>query len=167
MTPSRVPLLLASFAAVLLLASSACKSLPPQAASKSSTTKPATVNTGLRTPTPAEIREALHLDCATPQLVEFKTRFCLDCQKLAPILSKVTSQFPSVHVSLLDVQADRDSHKALFKAFQPVTVPVVILISPSGEIHQVLSGVPTEATLRQAMTSLIQRKPTPGVCKAG
>jgi thiol:disulfide interchange protein len=110
--------------------------LPPEAMS------------GLKHPTPAQVVAAIPQAQAQPVVLEFRTRLCADCKALAPVLEHVAKNYPKVKLWVYDLGADRATNPAVFNAFQPVTVPVLLGIAPGGNITGVLQTDITEAKLR-------------------
>lgn len=93
---------------------------------------------GLRHATPQEIRSVLPENVQRPVLLEFTSRFCGDCRRMAPVVSRLASHYPRVSIRRLDVLEDRDKAPAVFRTFQPVSVPVLVFIAPNGVIRDVL-----------------------------
>jgi thioredoxin-like negative regulator of GroEL len=88
-----------------------------------------------------------------PLLVEFRSKFCLDCQKLAPRLERTLKAHPNVLSKVFDVNNDRKANALLFKKFDPATVPVTILITPQGQIYHVFYGEMSESALQKLFTA--------------
>lgn len=91
-----------------------------------------------------------------PVIVDFYSKFCLDCQKLAPKLDKLVEDMPGVQLVRVDIQQPGEQGKAMIKAFQVVTVPYVAFISKDAKVEKVfLQDVPAE-TLSTAAASLVK-----------
>jgi thiol:disulfide interchange protein len=88
-----------------------------------------------------------------PLLVEFRSKFCLDCQKLAPRLERTLKAHPTVLSRVFDVNNDRKANALLFKKFDPATVPVTVLITPQGQIYHVFYGEMSESALQKLFTA--------------
>jgi len=92
-------------------------------------------NAGLQQVSPAQL-QALVSPANTARVLVFSSKFCLDCQAMAPVLAKLEKQYPTIKATHLDVAKDKDSHYPLFEAFRPTTVPAVIFIAPNGTIRR-------------------------------
>jgi thiol:disulfide interchange protein len=82
--------------------------------------------------------QRLLLPANTLRVLVFYSKFCLDCQAMAPIIDSLSKRHPTVHVMRLDVARDKDLHYELFQAFRPTTVPAVVFIATNGTIRHVV-----------------------------
>lgn len=113
---------------------------------------------GLRRAKPAEVRSALPDATGKPALLAFSSRFCHDCQRMAPVLSSLMAKHPEVYYLKIDVMEDQKKYPAILRTFQPVSVPVLVFISPSGEIRNVLYNYQKPEVVASALQTL---KPAP------
>lgn len=109
---------------------------------------------GLRHASAREILAVLPEAQGRPMLLEFSSRLCHDCQRLAPVLRKVTGQHPGVYFRKIDVMEDKDKYPALFRAFKPVSVPMMVFIDGKGEIRNVLYNYQKPAVIAAAIDTL-------------
>jgi thiol:disulfide interchange protein len=117
---------------------------------------------GLRHATPAEIKAALPEAIGKPTLLDFKSKLCHDCKRLAPALSQALSRHPNIYVTQVDVLDDRQKYPAILRAFKPVSVPTLVLISPRGEVQNVLYNYQKPEVIDAALTRLErQSRPSP------
>lgn len=109
---------------------------------------------GLRKASPAEIRAAIPEAGNRPILVEFTSRFCHDCQRLRPVVSSLVPKYPSVYLKQADILEDREKAPVLFRAFKPVSVPVLVFIDHHGTIKEVLYNAQPPEKIAMALHSL-------------
>jgi thiol:disulfide interchange protein len=109
---------------------------------------------GLRHATPGEIKTALPETVGKATLIDFGSRLCHDCQRLAPVLSSLMPKHPHIYFKRIDVLEDQQKYPAALRAFKPVSVPVLVFISPRGEIRNVLYNYQSPETIAAALTSL-------------
>ena len=93
---------------------------------------------GVRHASASEIKAALPDASGKPVVISFSSRFCHDCQRMAPVLSEVMGKHPGVYYRKIDVLEDQKKYPAILRTFKPVSVPALVLISPNGEISNVL-----------------------------
>ncbi len=109
---------------------------------------------GMRKVKPAEVRQVLPEAATRPTLLVFSSRFCHDCQRLAPVITRLTAQHPKVAYRKLDVNDDQQKAPAIFRAFKPVSVPLMVFIAPGGEIQNALYNYQTPEVLAEALKTL-------------
>ena len=80
-----------------------------------------------------------------PVVLDFGSRFCLDCQKISPKLDALQSKHPELAVMKVDIQKTTPSQKALMRALGITTVPNVEFITGTGQIKQVILGDATQS----------------------
>lgn len=102
---------------------------------------------GLRQASAQEIHTLWPDAKGRPLLVEFYSQYCLDCKKMAPVVKDITARHPQVRFRSFEIMADRKGNAAVFEAFKPATVPVLVFIKPNGRIHNVLYNYQTANTL--------------------
>jgi thiol:disulfide interchange protein len=109
---------------------------------------------GIRKVTADEIYQALPDTQGKPLYIEFKSKYCLACKKMEPILTELLPQYPEVEQRVFDMMADKETHRQVFETFQPMVVPVQIFVNAEGTITNVLYDFHEEATLRQALDAI-------------
>lgn len=109
---------------------------------------------GLRHASSKEIKTALPDSVGKPTLLSFSSRLCHDCQRMAPVISKLVPKHPGIHFRKIDVLDDREKYPAVFRAFKPVSVPMLVFIDRQGEIRDVLYNYQEPSTIAAAMNKL-------------
>jgi thiol:disulfide interchange protein len=109
---------------------------------------------GLRHATPKEIKAALPEATGKPLLLDFKSRLCHDCKRMAPIVKQALAQHPNIHFKEVDVLDDTKKYPALFRTFKPVSVPTLVFISSKGEIKNVLYNYQKPEVVAAALSKL-------------
>lgn len=109
---------------------------------------------GLRRAKPAEVRAALPEASGKPALLAFSSRFCHDCQRMAPVLSGLMPKHPEVYYRKIDVLEEQKKYPAIMRTFQPVSVPMLVFISPAGEIRNVLYNYQKPEAVAAALQKL-------------
>lgn len=112
---------------------------------------------GLRHATPSEIHSALPQAAGKPTLIDFSSRLCHDCQRMAPIISKLVPQHPELYFKKFDVLEDQKKAPAVFRIFKPVSVPMLVLVNPKGEIKNVLYNYQKPEVVSAAIAKLEAR----------
>lgn len=69
-----------------------------------------------------------------PVILAFKSKYCHDCQQMTPHLEALKKANPDVSFVNVDVQYGKDNYGHLLDAFNPSTVPVVVVIAQGGQI---------------------------------
>lgn len=92
---------------------------------------------GLQKVSPETIHQVLPDSKGKAIFLEFKSKFCLACKKMDPILEKLLPQYPHVEARIFDMAKDRKANAALFEAFKPSVVPIQVYINSDGEIVNV------------------------------
>lgn len=109
---------------------------------------------GLRHASPAEVRATLPEAVGKPTLLDFGSKLCHDCQRMAPVLSQLMPKYPNVYFRKIDVLDDHKKYPAIFRTFKPVSVPMLVFISPTGDIRNVLYNYQKPETVAAAITEL-------------
>ncbi|WP_373531638.1 TlpA family protein disulfide reductase [Vampirovibrio sp.] len=109
---------------------------------------------GLRRATPAEVRAALPEAMGRPALIAFTSRFCHDCQRMTPVLSGLMPKHANVYYRKIDVLEEQKKYPAIMRTFKPVSVPLLVFISPQGEIQNVLYNYQKPESLAAALRQL-------------
>jgi cytochrome c-type biogenesis protein len=120
--------------------------------------------TGLRKVSPETIHQILPNSEGKAIFLEFKSKFCLACKKMDPILERILPEYSAVEPRIFDMMKDKESAKAVFQAFQPSVVPIQVFINTQGEIINVYYDEHNEADLRLAL-SCIDPKQDGSACK--
>lgn len=118
---------------------------------------------GLRHASPSEVRAALPETFGKPTLINFSSRLCHDCKRLAPVVSALVAQHPQIHFVKLDIMEDQQKYPAIFRAFKPVSVPVLVFINSRSEIQNVLYNYQKPNVVAAALMRLEKENPGPVV----
>lgn len=113
---------------------------------------------GLRKPSPSEIRQSLPEAAGKPALLMFHSKYCFDCKKMRPIIDKLMPEYTGITFLEFDILSDTKAHPAVFNTFKPVTVPVLVFITPDSKIQNVLYNFQNEAAIRNALKPLEDTK---------
>jgi thiol:disulfide interchange protein len=103
---------------------------------------------------PKAVLSLLGAQAGKPVLLEFYSKFCSDCQKMAPSIAKLEKKYPDIYTLKLDVQASDSKSQAWLKALQPQVTPTLVAILPDGTIHTSMVGFHSEAMLSETYTYL-------------
>jgi thiol:disulfide interchange protein len=109
---------------------------------------------GLRRANASDIKAAMPDAIGKPALLAFSSRFCHDCQRMAPVLSDLMPKHPNVYYRKVDVLADQEKFPAILRTFKPVSVPLLVFITPKGEIQNVLYNYQKPEALKAALQTL-------------
>ncbi len=112
---------------------------------------------GLRRAKPSEIKAALPEAGGKAIALAFSSRFCHDCQRMAPVLSSLMPQHPDLFYKKIDVTEDEKKYPAIMRTFRPVSVPMLVLITPQGQIVNVLYNYQKPEVVAAALTQLTGR----------
>lgn len=93
---------------------------------------------GIRHVPAVEVRQAIPEAAKQPALLYFGSKLCHDCQRMSPIVTQLVGNYPDVYFKKLDVLDDQAKAPGIFRAFKPVSVPVMVFIASGGEIRNVL-----------------------------
>ncbi|MDH4378606.1 MAG: thioredoxin family protein [Vampirovibrionales bacterium] len=88
----------------------------------------------------AQVRGVLPQVLQHPLVVVFKSKYCHDCQRMAPEIAKVSAQNTGVQTLLIDVQYDKPTRGAIISAYKPAVIPVVVAIQRGGALDDVMVG---------------------------
>lgn len=116
---------------------------------------------GLRRAKSAEIRQALPDAAGKPVLLAFSSRFCHDCQRMAPVLAGLMGKYPDVYYRKIDVMEDQKKYPAILRTLQPVSVPVLVFIDGNGEIRNVIYNYQKPEVIAAALDKLDTAPATP------
>jgi thiol:disulfide interchange protein len=109
---------------------------------------------GLRRAKASDIKAAMPDAVGKPVLLAFSSRFCHDCQRMAPVLSDLMPKHPNVYYRKVDVLSDQQKYPAILRTFKPVSVPLLVFINPKGEIQNVLYNYQKPEALKAALQTL-------------
>jgi len=112
--------------------------------------------TGLRHASSREVHQALPEARGKATVLYFGSRLCHDCQRMSPVIRQMTSQFPHLYFKKIDVLDDQQRLPAVFRAFKPMVVPITVLITPQGEISNVLYDYQKPEVVTAALNHLQQ-----------
>ncbi len=110
---------------------------------------------GINNIAPEEVMTILPQAQTQPTMVAFKTKYCHDCQEMAPHIAAIKEQHPGVSVISVDVQYDKETYGHIIEAFKPSTVPTVVYIQQGGMIHQTLLGRQERAQLQNGLEAIL------------
>ena len=96
----------------------------------------------------AQIRGILPESLQQPVVVVFKSKYCHDCQRMAPELSKISAQHPNTYTLVIDVQYDKATRGSVISAFRPAVIPVVVAIQRGGTLDDVMVGYHDAAAIQ-------------------
>ena len=110
-----------------------------------------------------QVSAALPETKTQPIVLMFKSRFCIDCKALLPILQQELSQpvGKGIPLKTVDILADRAKSPTIFKTFRPTTVPTLVFIARGGQIQESFVGPRTAAQIRQSLNALHVKKSAP------
>lgn len=89
------------------------------------------------------------LETDKPVLVDFHTRWCVPCKKMAPIVDKIAEQYKTQAIVL---RVDVDKSKEVAKHFQVQGIPVFILFK-NGKEKWRHNGMVTQAELENSLNA--------------
>ena len=112
---------------------------------------------GLRHANKQEVQAALPSAAGKLTLLEFSSRLCHDCQRMKPVLAQLMPQHPQIYFKQVDALEDRGKSPALFRAFKPVSVPILVFIDQQGEIRNVLYNYQPPEAIQSALRKLEQQ----------
>ncbi|MBK8189140.1 MAG: thioredoxin family protein [Vampirovibrionales bacterium] len=91
-----------------------------------------------------------------PILLAFGSEYCIDCQRLKPILEEALSPHKKIYAIHLDIRGDQQQYPQVFEAFKPSVVPLMVFIAPDGTVRNVITGVPAARKLESELQALEQ-----------
>lgn len=93
------------------------------------------------------------LDTELPLLVDFHTKWCAPCRKMAPVIDKLQKEFEGRATVL---RVDADNSKDVAKEYQIKGVPVFILFENGKEVWRNM-GLMEEEVLRKVINDAIKK----------
>lgn len=87
-----------------------------------------------------------------PVMVAFTSRYCHDCQRMAPYLEQAEATFPSVNLIELDVMNPDD--RRWVEAFHPLVTPTLVAITPDVTVRQSWVGYQGLTQLEDAFQTI-------------
>jgi thiol:disulfide interchange protein len=136
--------------AALITGATSC-SLHPKGGVKSAD---AAIYIGINRVTPEQLVQVLPEAKDKPVLIDFSSKYCLDCQKLEPVLHTMMPQYKNIVFKGFDVMRDRQAHGDILKLFKPTAVPVLVFIAPGGKIVNVKYDYHPAEELKPLMENL-------------
>lgn len=129
---------------------------PTVAAATNSLAKPGVIPqdtffVGLQKVSPEKIHEVLPGTEGKAVFLEFKSKFCLACKKMDPILEELLPKYPHIEKRVYDMMKDKSSNAVIFETFKPAVVPIQVYINPKGEIINVFYDFHTKEQLTAAL----------------
>lgn len=120
----------------------------PSAALQVAQTQGATTSEGSSPLVPSDQGEAL------PRMVELYTPSCPICQRMNPVIDRVTSTCDNKGVKVEAIDISAPQNKALVAQYRVVGVPTFLFLDPSGQEVARLVGEQSESSLYQALSAL-------------
>lgn len=115
---------------------------------------------GVKHLSPNEIHSLVPEIKGKPAVIEFHSKLCHDCKKITPIMEQLTKACPGVVLKKYDILNDRKTQGAVFRGFNPVSVPILLFVDKKGDIKNVLYNAQTKATLSESVDQI-----KPASCK--
>lgn len=122
---------------------------------------------GLRHAQPEEVMAVLPETSDRPVLLTFGSKMCYECRRMEPVLASLMKRHPGVLFRKVDVLEDQSQYAGLLRAFKPVSVPVLVMITPGGRIQNVLYNAQGPLPLAAALSHLEAESRPPSGKKAG
>jgi thiol:disulfide interchange protein len=113
----------------------------------------------IREANPKHVHEVLPESVGKPLVVEFHSKLCGDCKRMAPHVAAVFARYPQVVTKIYDIQDDRKKFMEVFQVFNPLTVPILVFLRPDGTTMDVLYDYHPEAEIDAKMKELLAVKP--------
>lgn len=89
-----------------------------------------------------------------PVVIAFKSKYCHDCQQMAPILQSLSEDHPGIDYLAIDVMRDKKEFGAVINAFEPSVVPVTLFIQRGGKVVATLTGLQDKDALSPYFSTL-------------
>ena len=109
---------------------------------------------GIKRVPPKEIQALLPELKGKPGVIEFHSKLCHDCKRVTPLMEKLVAACPGVVFKKFDILEDRKKAPAVFKSFNPVSVPILVFVDKKGKIQDVLYNNHTQAELAESLDSV-------------
>ncbi len=93
---------------------------------------------GIQHASPQQIAQAFPGTPGKPLLVDFSSKYCLDCQRMKPVLESLLPKFQHIQFKHIDIMRDKATNPVPINLFKPTTVPVLVFISPNSKIVNVV-----------------------------
>ncbi len=103
---------------------------------------------GIKPVTSEDIKAIYPEMAGKPLLIEFRSKYCLDCKRMAPVLEGLFPHYPNMQTRVYDIKTDRKKNRAVFEAFQPSIVPILVFVRFDGTIQNILYGFHPKADLK-------------------
>lgn len=95
-----------------------------------------------------------------PLLLMFHSKFCYDCKRMKPVIEKALPKHPGLVFKSYDILEDKKRFAPVFNAFKPVTVPILVFITPEGAIRQVLYNYQSPQTVEAEILATLKSTTT-------
>lgn len=103
---------------------------------------------------PSDLVEWLPQLTNQPAMIAFKSKYCHDCQEMAPILEALSAEHPEIAYIPIDVQRDKTTYGPVIKGFLPSVVPIVVFIQKGGRVQHSLTGYQTAEAIAPHLQKL-------------
>ncbi len=90
-----------------------------------------------------------HLQSPGLVMVDFWAAWCAPCRAMAPMLERLTLEFPHVRV----VKVDAEAHKDLLEAYGVRSLPTLQLFKNQSKLEQLVGKVPYELMRRAILAA--------------
>lgn len=121
---------------------------------------------GVRHVPPAEIHQLIPQSQGKPTLIEFHSRLCHDCRRMAPVLEKLVTACTGVNFRKYDILEDKQAHPDVFRSFKPVSVPILVFVDSQGTTREVLYNYQEPSAVTRGL-GLISPQVKSGACQPG
>lgn len=91
----------------------------------------------------------VHLQSEGLVMVDFWADWCAPCRALAPMLDRLSNEFPDVRV----VKVDAEAHKELLETYGVRSLPTLQLYKNKEKVEQLTGKVPYEFMRRAVLTA--------------
>ncbi len=103
-----------------------------------------------------EVKPHLGEPTKAPRLVEFFTKSCPTCKKMAPRVEALRQECTGKKIEVLQIDASDPRNRAVARRYKISVVPTFTLLAPDGREIRRLVGEMSEQELRQAAAALIE-----------
>lgn len=109
---------------------------------------------GVKQVSPQEIHTLIPGSKGKPTLVEFHSKLCHDCRRMAPVLDKLVTACTGVNFRKYDILEDKKTHPDVFRTFKPVSVPILVFVDSKGVTRDVLYNYQKPEAVKQSLARI-------------